>query len=405
MNRRHRKRRGSGFVRGLFVFLLLLLALYVFLGREERPASVPSWEPIPGETAEEAGTEGPAAEETETAGEEESSSVSLYCRSLLSDADRAMYDRILEGITSGEETEVPTLDPDALSRVYTSVMADHPEIFYTDGYTYTTYRSFGATRALSFTARYTVSDKERTAYQSAIDAAVEEILQGAPKDGGDFAKILYVYNTIIQNTAYDTGAAHNQDIYSVFVLKKSVCSGYAKAAQLLLQKLGIETALVTGTAQGGAHAWDLVLADGDWTYVDPTWGDAEFLDQSGASSEDLSGINYDYLCVTTEDLSSTHSFGVPYALPDCTATKDNYYVHEGLYFTRYDKDQLAEIAQQAEQTGQGVLRLRCADDAVFQKMKADLVDGRAIYSYLPGSSSLRYSEDDSLHTLSFYLEG
>ena len=236
-------------------------------------------------------------------------------------------------------------------------------------------------------------------------AAVEEILQGAPKDGGDFAKILYVYNTIIQNTAYDTGAAHNQDIYSVFVLKKSVCSGYAKAAQLLLQKLGIETALVTGTAQGGAHAWDLVLADGDWTYVDPTWGDAEFLDQSGASSEDLSGINYDYLCVTTEDLSSTHSFGVPYALPDCTATKDNYYVHEGLYFTRYDKDQLAEIAQQAEQTGQGVLRLRCADDAVFQKMKADLVDGRAIYSYLPGSSSLRYSEDDSLHTLSFYLEG
>ncbi len=374
MNRRHRKRRGSGFVRGLFVFLLLLLALYVFLGREERPASVPSWEPIPGETAGEAGTEEPAAEETETAGEEESSSVSLYCRSLLSDADRAMYDRILEGITSGEETEVPTLDPDALSRVYTSVMADHPEIFYTDGYTYTTYRSFGATRALSFTARYTVSDKERTAYQSAIDAAVEEILQGAPKDGGDFAKILYVYNTIIQNTA-------------------------------LLQKLGIETALVTGTAQGGAHAWDLVLADGDWTYVDPTWGDAEFLDQSGASSEDLSGINYDYLCVTTEDLSSTHSFGVPYALPDCTATKDNYYVHEGLYFTRYDKDQLAEIAQQAEQTGQGVLRLRCADDAVFQKMKADLVDGRAIYSYLPGSSSLRYSEDDSLHTLSFYLEG
>ena len=139
--------------------------------------------------------------------------------------------------------------------------------------------------------------------------------------------------------------------------------------------------------------------------MDPTWGDAEFLDQSGASFEDLSGINYDYLCVTTEDLSSTHSFGVPYALPDCTATKDNYYVHEGLYFTRYDKDQLAEIAQQAEQTGQGVLRLRCADDAVFQKMKADLVDGRAIYSYLPGSSSLRYSEDDSLHTLSFYLEG
>ena len=91
MNRRHRKRRGSGFVRGLFVFLLLLLALYVFLGREERPASVPSWEPIPGETAEEAGTEEPASEETETAGEEESSSVSLYCRSLLSDADRAMY--------------------------------------------------------------------------------------------------------------------------------------------------------------------------------------------------------------------------------------------------------------------------------------------------------------------------
>ena len=393
-NKRQRKGRGSGFVRSLFVFLLLLFALALLLQRKEEPASAPSWEPIPEEEK--------AGESTGSAQEETAEGT---CRDLLGDADRAVYDSILSGITSGEETEVPTLDPDALGRVYSCVLSDHPEIFYTDGYTYTTYQSFGRTRALSFAARYTVTEEERAAYQSEIESAVEEILQGAPREGGDFAKILYVYNTIIRNTAYDAAAPHNQDIYSVFVLRRSVCNGYAKAMQLLLQKLGIKTLLATGTAEGGAHAWDLVLADGDWYHVDPTWGDAEFLEENGDTAENPAGINYDYLCVTTQDLETTHSIEVPYPLPNCTAARDNYYVHEGLYFTRYDREKLSAIARQAERAGQGVLRLRCADDAVFQEMREDLVENRAIYDYLSGSSSLRYSEDAALRTLSFYLEG
>lgn len=401
-NANRQKRTGSGLARGLFVVALLLLLALAILPWEngKAPEPAPLWEEIPGtsetEAAEADHTQGTTASE-ETGAEEESTP--LYCRGLLSDADRALYDEILSGITSRQETTLSTLDRDTLSRVYESVLADHPEIFYVNGYAYTTYTSFGRARALTFLAKYTKTEEEQEEEASEIDAAVEKFLANVPRDGDDYDALLAAYTRLIETTQYDTAAVgEGQNITSVFLDHRSVCNGYAKALQLLCQKLGMETALVTGTADGGAHAWDLVRADGDWYYVDPTWGDALEEDGSGTGR-----INYDYLCVTGADLALTHEDGVSFALPDCTATKDNYYVREGAYFTSLNTDQLLNLVSKDLSSGADAVRLRCADDAVFAKMKGDLVDNSGIYQYLPDVTSLSYTVDETMHTLCFFL--
>ena len=71
-----------------------------------------------------------------------------------------------------------------------------------------------------------------------IDAAASRILSGISPDAGDYEKVKYVYDTLIRETDYELGAPDNQNIYSVFVNHVSVCQGYAKATQYLLNRLG-----------------------------------------------------------------------------------------------------------------------------------------------------------------------
>ena len=45
---------------------------------------------------------------------------------------------------------------------------------------------------------------------------------------------------------YDDAAEDNQNICSVFIGKKSVCAGYSKAMQYLMEKQGLFCTYVTG---------------------------------------------------------------------------------------------------------------------------------------------------------------
>ena len=54
----------------------------------------------------------------------------------------------------------------------------------------------------------------------------------------------------------------------------AVCEGYACAAKLLLNELGIRCDIEVGVCiGGGGHAWNLVELDGQWYQMDVTWND------------------------------------------------------------------------------------------------------------------------------------
>ena len=207
--------------------------------------------------------------------------------------------------------------------------------------------------------------------QAQIDASVEQMLSGISITDSDYDKAKYVYETLIQNVDYVPEAENNQNICSVFIGGRSVCQGYAKAMQYLLQQKGMEALLVTGFTNQEGHAWNLVRVNGAYYYLDPTWGDASYT----FSGEDSSyvgknpPINYDYFLVTTEEISKTHQIDMEEKLPLCDSTSDNYYVREGLYLENYDEERLRTIFEAGYEQDSHYITLKCSNDEVFSVLK------------------------------------
>ncbi|MBQ1173110.1 MAG: hypothetical protein IIX48_11000 [Lachnospiraceae bacterium] len=323
-----------------------------------------------------------------------------YCYSQLSEEEKTVYNEVYHGVTERLEVSVSTLSAEFLDKVFNCVLYDHPELFYLDGYQYTTRSRDDVTVSLSFKANYIYDEEETKEYQQKLDGEIEALLLSAPMHGSDYDKIKYVFDTIITNTDYVMNCVDNQNILSVFLYHQSVCNGYAKATQLLLNRLGIESVVVNGTADGESHAWNLVKADGAWYYLDTTWGDADFKDNR---YQEVNPINYDYFMVDSQSLSKTHTVDRLVALPDCVARECNYYIHENLYLNGLDPEQIGDIFARGYDSGAQVVQFKCANDAVYDEIYNYLVDEQHAFDYLDVDNHITYVADDDANTFCFWL--
>lgn len=297
------------------------------------------------------------------------------------------------------------LDEQDIDRIFQCVLIDHPEIFYTTGYTYTKYSRGDRTVGIDFAGTYSLPREEAVNKAEEIRGRALEWLSDIPSDASEYDKVKAVYEKIIFSTDYDLNASDNQNIASVFLGNSSVCQGYAKATQYLLNHLGVMCTLVQGTVDTGeAHAWNLVRVDGDYYYVDTTWGDASYRMEDGSGQEELPEINYDYLCVTTQELLRTHCIESVVAMPECTATQANYYVREGVYFTSYDAEQMQSIFDRAWESGRTEITLKCADEECYREICRELIDEQEIFSYMPeNSSTIAYAQNGKQLSLTFWV--
>ena len=297
------------------------------------------------------------------------------------------------------------LDEQDIDRIFQCVLIDHPEIFYTTGYTYTKYSRGDRTVGIDFAGTYSLPREEAVNKAEEIRGRASEWLSDIPSDASEYDKVKAVYEKIIFSTNYDLDASDNQNIASVFLGNSSVCQGYAKATQYLLNHLGVMCTLVQGTVDTGeAHAWNLVRVDGDYYYVDTTWGDASYRMEDGSGQEELPEINYDYLCVTTQELLRTHRIESVVDMPECTATQANYYVREGVYFTSYDAEQMQSIFDRAWESGRTEITLKCADEECYREICRVLIDEQEIFSYMPeNSSTIAYAQNGKQLSLTFWV--
>ena len=331
----------------------------------------------------------------------------LYAYECLGEKEKEIYAQIYVSLVQMQETEISTTDTDAIEKVFQCVLNDHPEIFYVEGYAFTKYSRGNKITKIIFQASYTMEKEEVEEKRRAIEEKATEILAGIPADADDYEKIKYIYEYIIKNTEYNVTAENNQNICSVFLGGQSVCQGYAKATQYLLSKTGVKSTMVVGFVEAGeGHAWNLVYANGEPYYVDTTWGDASYRMTTTESYEvnNLPVINYDYLCVTTEQLCKTHRIDNVVSMPDCTAVKDNYYVREGAYFTEFNEEQLEQLFDKSYAERKDYITLQCADENVYLSMNDELITGQKIFSYMDTSDGvIAYSQNEEQFSLSFWL--
>ena len=335
-----------------------------------------------------------------------------YAFEKLTESGKTLYVEMLTIMENlAEDVSVSTLKSDAIELIFDYIMMDHPEIFYVSGFRYTNYTLDDVVTRVSFSGEYTCDAAEVASRKTRINDAVNRCLAGAPSSEDDYYVIKYVYEYLIDHVEYDTQAPDNQNICSVFLNGRSVCNGYAKAAQYLLQKLGIECSFVTGTVntkngRQERHAWNLVLCNDAYYYMDVTWGDASYQTVSGesADSSKLPTVNYDYLNVTTQELGRHHELSDIIRMPICSSMTDNYYVREDEYFTSPELTLVGELFDRRYADGSKNVTIKCATDEVYRKLFYDLITDKKVFEFLQGDSAqVSYTTFEDTRTIMFWL--
>ena len=213
-----------------------------------------------------------------------------------------------------------TLTPDEIRNVIRWVMRDNPDIFWFDHQ----YHYDEESSTIHF--RYTFSaERVKTIQQSINDVIDNDFCIAYLKTLTRQEQIVYVYKWLVSYCNYNVNSAYNQSIYSVFVRRNSVCTGYAKAAQYLFNLLGLESQLVFGRLhndkEDGRHCWNMVKVNNEYFHFDACFGDS-ILDgvalKSGVQELfKVDGINYNFLCVSTDEMLKTRSIEDIKALPEC----------------------------------------------------------------------------------------
>lgn len=318
-----------------------------------------------------------------------------YYYAEISDSCKYIYEQLYAGIpTCKSQFEIIAASDDDINNAFQSVLYDHPEIFYVKGYSLQ--KESGG--KYIFIPIYSKKADEVDSARKDIDKYVSKALSKVPDGSSDYEKVKDIYEYIVTNTDYEVGSKDSDNIYSVMKYGKSVCEGYAKSMMYLLKKEGIECTIITGNVKssGTAHMWNAVYVDGDWYYVDPTWGDTQFENSQGTPE-----VRYDYMMITTEQLLQSHKISCIVPPPDCNSTKDNYYVKSNLMITDDSKGTLKKALAGIDK-GEKVTFM-CGSYDLYNKVKTSLITMGEIYSYMDDDSKdVKFSTNDSLYILSFW---
>lgn len=201
-----------------------------------------------------------------------------YWREKLDRTEKKLYDNMVSVFSRYEEqVSCGNLAPEAIQRIYMAVYDDHPELYhlpYNPSIRQIT-GLFGANATLNVSNVFSASQIRK------IDQQIESVYKTLSEQLGgvktDLEREQAVCEYLIANTTYEINNLYNQNAATVICNHKGQCSGIAKAAKLLLNRFGIETIIVNGTASdastgiAGPHTWNIVKIDGVFFHLDVTF--------------------------------------------------------------------------------------------------------------------------------------
>lgn len=328
-----------------------------------------------------------------------------YYYELCSEEEKQVYQEIYEILAGHEENvTVSATDKDLLNRLNNWVQNDHPELFYVEGWKYTTYKVGEEITSVEFSGCYTYEAEETAPLQKRVDEIVDTWLETVA-DWDDYEVVKSAYEFIVFHTDYVPDVPDNQNYLSVFLHGQSVCKGYAKAFHYMMNRAGIPCALVTGVDNmSGSHAWNIVRVNGAWYQIDVTWGDPSYNENEDGN---VAQIIYDFLNVTTSDMESTHIADAECPLPECNSVADSYYVREGLYLDGFSEEQVKEVFRSCNEKGMTNVSLKASDAKTYDDLVEYLIMKQNIFKlfgeYKDGVNSLRCSQNEQRRTLLFLI--
>ena len=313
-----------------------------------------------------------------------------YYYQKLSAEEQKYYKEILKGLEDMETViHVSTADDTKLQKGFEYIMYDMPTLFWCD-------RSWSGSKYLSenrteISPGYTCTKAERDVRQNQVDEAVGQCLSGIDKDADDYTKIKAVFEYLVNTVDYDKNAADNQNVYSALVGKRSVCAGYARSTQLLLEKLGIQCLYVEGTAgeNNEAHAWNIVKCNGKYYQIDTTWGDPIYDQTENPETNAGNNINYDYLCTSDEKMYRNHTIKAVTDYPVCDSDDLNYFKLNNMYYESYDAATLMEKMKESYQKKEDSFTCEFSNPDVYAQAREDIINNllpQASQGLLPPTS-------------------
>jgi len=304
----------------------------------------------------------------------------FFYNQLTSDVDRQIYHIILNGLMNFEEEII--VEHDEVSRmheIFVLITHDFPEIFWVTGSTNTTMRSWTDGRAeATFKPTYVFTPEEIISRVALIESEIEAFISTVEADATDYERVRLVYEHIIRTTSYDLTAPHHQTIYSVFANRASVCAGISRAAQLLLNRLGVFATYVTGQAYVPGtssapigHAWNLVRVGGEYYFLDVTWGFPTF--ESDSAIGERIDVIYDYLLLTYDMIASTHMITEGLELPEVNSLTHTFFYKNNMFYTEVDESVLLDVLKRSVEQMDDWIAFQFSSAELFEEAREILL--------------------------------
>jgi len=211
---------------------------------------------------------------------------------MLDDRGKHIYRQIYANANELYSRFMPAeqITSDQLKNVFSAVYNDHPELFWLETAYSCKYMSDG--RCVEIDLKFNRTARNIDDARAVFEKNASQIVSETQNMSGNYEKEKFVHDKLIERVSYNLSAEMNQSAYSALVNGQTVCAGYARAFQYLLQQLGIPCYYCTGYA-GEEHAWNIVALDDGYYNVDATWDDSD-------------GGRYDYFNKTDADYASSH---------------------------------------------------------------------------------------------------
>jgi len=216
---------------------------------------------------------------------------------------------------------------------------------------------------------------------ASMESVMNSLMATANQKGSTAEKLKVFHDYIVLNNAFAEEGGYNSSAYGGLCTGGLQCVGYAKAMQILCDKAGIYSMVVTGVGDEGAtHAWNVVYCNGAYYNLDTTWDDP-ILDPVIKNN-----LRYRYFLVPDSWIHNITHFSVNertlsngsvikyFTPPACTATAANYYTIYGKSASNQKDGEnlLYNEILRAANAGMRVAEVRLTDKAAYEAMKGNL---------------------------------